>query len=519
MRINKSLITNQVTGAGTGSVTSVAMTVPTGLVVTGSPISSSGTLAISFASGVALPPSQTGNAGKYLTTDGTNLSWGNISGTISGTANYVPFFATSSTLGTSPLYYDGSYYMAIGTTTTGTGRFLIYNNLADTHLQVSGTTPSIRITDTPTSATYNTVIGLAISANSFITNTVAGDLAIDNSTGGNIIFGISNSEKLRIFTSTGNVSINGTSTDTGDKLYVSGGIKATAQLKLTGYTSTSAYPGTAAGYLAFDSAGNILSAAAPSGTNIYNSDGTLSGNRTLSLSAYYLRIAGTTTTSFFSTGNVTIGGTTDAGYKVDVQGTLRVTGDQILWGAGFGNIQRSGGAIIYGGTHNTTFLQGSISWALNNNSGTLGNSLGLLNFSTSYTANVQQTVNLIAGKMLSGSGEGRFLIKAQQNISGYTAIGNVYISGGRQTTASNHGNVYLAHDITGALGSVGVGTNSINASSILQVDSTTQGFLPPRMTNAQRSAISSPAVGLIVYCTDATEGLYVYKSGGWTFII
>jgi hypothetical protein len=39
------------------------------------------------------------------------------------------------------------------------------------------------------------------------------------------------------------------------------------------------------------------------------------------------------------------------------------------------------------------------------------------------------------------------------------------------------------------------------------------------MTNVQRAAIASPAVGLMVYCTDAVEGLYVYKSTGWTFVI
>jgi lysophospholipase L1-like esterase len=56
-------------------------------------------------------------------------------------------------------------------------------------------------------------------------------------------------------------------------------------------------------------------------------------------------------------------------------------------------------------------------------------------------------------------------------------------------------------------------------SAKLQLDTTTQGFLPPRMTNAHRIAIISPAIGLMVYCTDTTEGLYVYKSTGWTFII
>ncbi|MEI6586687.1 MAG: hypothetical protein WCL56_11410 [Sediminibacterium sp.] len=49
---------------------------------------------------------------------------------------------------------------------------------------------------------------------------------------------------------------------------------------------------------------------------------------------------------------------------------------------------------------------------------------------------------------------------------------------------------------------VGIGTNSPNASAKLDVTSTTQGFLPPRMTYAQKQAISSPATGLIIYCTN-----------------
>jgi hypothetical protein len=66
---------------------------------------------------------------------------------------------------------------------------------------------------------------------------------------------------------------------------------------------------------------------------------------------------------------------------------------------------------------------------------------------------------------------------------------------------------------------IGTGSTSPNASAKLELASTTQGFLPPRMTNVQRAAITSPAVGLMVYCTDAVEGLYVYKSTGWTFVI
>jgi hypothetical protein len=39
-------------------------------------------------------------------------------------------------------------------------------------------------------------------------------------------------------------------------------------------------------------------------------------------------------------------------------------------------------------------------------------------------------------------------------------------------------------------------------SAILEINSTTQGFLPPRLSGLQRDAISNPVQGLIIYCTD-----------------
>ena len=67
-------------------------------------------------------------------------------------------------------------------------------------------------------------------------------------------------------------------------------------------------------------------------------------------------------------------------------------------------------------------------------------------------------------------------------------------------------------------GNLLIGTTTNIGSSKLTIESTTQGFLPPRMTNAQRIAIATPAVGLCVYCTDVVEGLYINKSTGWTYI-
>jgi hypothetical protein len=57
--------------------------------------------------------------------------------------------------------------------------------------------------------------------------------------------------------------------------------------------------------------------------------------------------------------------------------------------------------------------------------------------------------------------------------------------------------------------SVGIGVSSVNAAAILQADSTTKGFLPPRMTTTQRDAISSPPAGLVIYNT-TTSTLQVF---------
>jgi hypothetical protein len=63
-------------------------------------------------------------------------------------------------------------------------------------------------------------------------------------------------------------------------------------------------------------------------------------------------------------------------------------------------------------------------------------------------------------------------------------------------------------------GSVGIGTSSPNSLAILDASSTTKGFLPPRMTYAQKTAIVSPPQGLMIYCTNCgTNGEPEYFNG------
>ena len=63
---------------------------------------------------------------------------------------------------------------------------------------------------------------------------------------------------------------------------------------------------------------------------------------------------------------------------------------------------------------------------------------------------------------------------------------------------------------------VGINTTTPNASAALDVVSTTQGMLVPRMTATQRGLISSPATGLMVYQSDAPAGFYFYNGTAWT---
>ncbi len=54
-----------------------------------------------------------------------------------------------------------------------------------------------------------------------------------------------------------------------------------------------------------------------------------------------------------------------------------------------------------------------------------------------------------------------------------------------------------------------------DASAVLDVSSTTQGVLFPRMTSAQRNAIATPALGLTIYQTDGEQGYYYWNGSAW----
>jgi hypothetical protein len=169
-------------------------------------------------------------------------------------------------------------------------------------------------------------------------------------------------------------------------------------------------------------------------------------------------IGNSSTTSTYLAGNVLINTTTDAGFRLDVNGTARVQG----------NITQSGA--------NTAAL-GYIT------NGTLGV------YSNTPSAT---TIGLLIGCVANG---GHTAIFTKGNNSGSTAL---------RVTDQNVGasvNHFIV-DFVGASGfGIANGTTTVNASAQVEIQSTTKGFLPPRMTTTQRNAIASPAAGLIVYDT------------------
>jgi len=84
----------------------------------------------------------------------------------------------------------------------------------------------------------------------------------------------------------------------------------------------------------------------------------------------------------------------------------------------------------------------------------------------------------------------------------------------RPTLTSLNGTSHIALRATS--GQVVIGAVTPAASAVVDITSTTQGFLPPRMTGAQAELISSPAEGLMVYSTDGS-GTTITSKGWWGY--
>ena len=155
--------------------------------------------------------------------------------------------------------------------------------------------------------------------------------------------------------------------------------------------------------------------------------------------------------SLFSTGNFAINTTTDAGFKLDVNGTARVRGTGTTSATTAFTVQNSAGTNLFFIQDNGAVTSGYI--RLDNN----------------------------------GSGRGR--------MTGVEQINGISGAGGTRFCANPDGAL-------------------VNNSAQLQVDSTDKGFLPPRMTTTQKNAIASPAAGLQIFDTTLNRPCF-YDGTTW----
>jgi len=333
--------------------------------------------------------------------------------------------------------------------------------------------------------------------------------------GPQIQFLVAASERARIF-ATGNFAIN-TTTDAGFKLDVNGTAR-TGALTLTSITASSnivitansgggvysgffqqngqpfifnnaSVYGTQSGAVA--SASGLRSSyldaitwAQSSGTAEFasfratptiNQTGTATGitrglhiNPTITAAADFRAIEVTAGKVCLNTtsGNTMIGTTTDAGFKLDVNGTARIVG------------------VLLNTAYSTSVQRVQF------NNGLAAGNLGYLKSGVNGVIQLTDNSEADFNRLCFGGSSASF-----------PAI----------KRASNNVEIKNANDTFGAGLSIGA---SLDASAILQADSTTKGFLPPRMTTTQKNAIATPAAGLIVY-DSTTNKLCCYNGSTW----
>jgi len=230
---------------------------------------------------------------------------------------------------------------------------------------------------------------------------------------------------------------------------------------------------------------------------------------------------------------------------------------QFIAGDG-GSISGPAGDVVLLGGNSTSGDSGVVKITGGTSSGTdVGGSINITGGQGGTTSGDGGDINIAGGPLGGGGTVGHVILQENTGNVGIgtntpseklTVVGNSYIEGRiyiSDTGSANFGSgltptdLIIAHGgldatITATKGDLSLSTTELNsdiylysegsvsinttlppdASSILEIESTTKGFLMPRMTATQRDAISSPATGLQIYNT-TTNTLDNYNGTAW----
>lgn len=139
------------------------------------------------------------------------------------------------------------------------------------------------------------------------------------------------------------------------------------------------------------------------------------------------------------------------------------------------------------------------------------------NANTPMKCIVTPTTDIQVGIRLEGSYGAAPGIIGNTSVVGLFASSNVSYFSVQQIGSSAIINPWVLSgtDTYNTTGNVGIGTSAPSSSALLDLSATSKGILIPRMTTAQKNAISTPTTGLLIFQTDAPAGFYYYNGSSW----
>lgn len=470
--------------SGKGTVKSVKLTTPTGLTTTGSPITDTGTLAITYTSGYSLPT--TASQALWDAAYTNRITTANAP--LSITSNTIKIDTTTRFTGVATLgkAYNDSLVLAAAIATKGSGSV----TSVATGLGLSGgtiTTSGTLLVDTSSTSILSRQRAVATYAPISINGTVT---SVTGTSGLGISASVANS------TTTPNITI---AVDTSDASILSRQRAAATYLPLTGGVLSSRLTGTSL-ILNKDSLPTVTGKTWGLVIDTGNS------NR---ISRQILPTATGTVTS------ITLGRGITGSSPITTTGTIGLDTSKGYTWTGINTIKDS----IYipkivGGT---------------------GINSGIDFYSSSNPASVNANDfnfygwdalgNRTRKAYLQSTAGGVFHCNTITSISSSVSLESMSGSVQFAPTGIYCGAVSYTSSIPtliitnggGNAGKICVGGNPAASTAMFEMQSTTKGLLPPRMTTTQKNAISSPAEGLIVY--DLTlHKLSIYTGSIWETI-